>query len=145
MHLPEFRCLNRIIGVEGIRGPMVVVVVNATRYLHFISYPTTLTALGMVGLNWWRLGSTVLSCIGNCVLLGAGSISCIVGDVACGVSGGVGWRVGCGISGSVGSGVNLLHHFVFTSSLFGHGLKGTIAVMLLARVLQSTPGVGACS
>jgi hypothetical protein len=68
--------------------------------------------------------------------LGTDSISCIVGDVACGVSGGVGWKVGCGISGSVGSGVNLLHHFVFTSSLFSHELKGTIVVTSLARVLR---------
>jgi hypothetical protein len=127
--------LNRIIGVEGIRDPVVAVVVSTTRYLHLISYSTTLTALGMVGLNWWRLGSSVLSCTARCVLLGANSVSCIVGDVACGVSGNIGWRVGCGIIISVGSRVHLLHHFVFTSSLFGHGLKWTIAATSLTRVL----------
>jgi hypothetical protein len=43
--------LNRIIGVEGIRDPVVAVVVSTTHYLHFISYPTPLTALGVVGLK----------------------------------------------------------------------------------------------
>jgi hypothetical protein len=76
----------------------------------------------MVGLNWWRLGSHVLSCICGCVLLGADSISCIVGDVACGVSGNSGWGVVYGISYNVETGVDLLHHFVFTSSLFSHEL-----------------------
>jgi hypothetical protein len=129
--------LNRIIGVEGIKDPMIAIVVSAMRFLHFVSYPTTLTALGVVGLNWWRLGFSVLYWIGSCIFLGVGNVSCIVGDVTCGVSGGVGWRVGCGISSNVGSGVDLLHHFVFTSSLFSHGLKGTIVAMSLARVLRS--------
>jgi hypothetical protein len=42
--------------------------------------------------------------------------------------------VGRGISGSVGSGVDRLYYLVFTSFLFSHGLKGTIATTSLARV-----------
>jgi hypothetical protein len=78
----------------------------------------------VVRLYGWRLSSSILPCIGSSVLLGASSISCIVGDVACGVSSGVGWRVGYGISGSVGSKVDLLHYFIVTCSLFSHMLKG---------------------
>jgi hypothetical protein len=58
---------------------MVAVVVSTTYYLYFTLYPTTLTAFSMVSLNWWRLGSSVLSCIGGCIFLGTGSISYIVG------------------------------------------------------------------
>jgi hypothetical protein len=66
--------------------------------------------------------------------LGASGISCIVGDVACGVSGSIGWRVGRGIGGSGGSRVDRLYYFVFTSFLFNHGIKGTIVLTSLARV-----------
>jgi hypothetical protein len=42
------------------------------------------------------------------------------------------------------AGFDRLHYFVFTSSLFSHGLKGGVAATSLARVLRPTPGVGAC-
>jgi hypothetical protein len=38
-----------------------------------------------------------------------------------------------------------VHYFVFTSSLFSHGLKGGVVATSLARVLRPTSGVGACS
>jgi hypothetical protein len=38
-----------------------------------------------------------------------------------------------------------LHHFIFTSSLFNHQLKEALATVLLARMFQFAPGVGACS
>jgi hypothetical protein len=134
-----------IVGVEGIMDPVVAVVVSTTCYFHFVSYMSTLTTFGVVGLYWWRLSSSILPCIGSNVLLGSSSISYIVGDVAYDVSSGVGWRVGCGVSGSVGSKVDWLHYFVFTSSLFSYGLKGSNAATSLVRVLRPTPRVGACS
>jgi hypothetical protein len=60
-----------------------------------------LTALGTVGFYCWRLSFSVLPCI----------------------SSGVRWRIGRGVGGSVGSKVDQLHYFIFTSSLFSHGLK----------------------
>jgi hypothetical protein len=63
--------LDGVIGVKGIRDPIVVVV----WVLHFISYELTLIAPSMCGLCWWRLNSRVLSCItGDVLLLGASSI-----------------------------------------------------------------------
>jgi hypothetical protein len=122
--------MNMIVGVKGMRDPVVAVVVSTVCYFHFVSYTSMLTAFGMVGLYRWRLSCSVLPCIGSDVLLGTSSVSCIVGDVACGVSGGV----GCSVSDSVGSKVDRLHYFVFTSSLFSHGLNGGIAAASLARV-----------
>jgi hypothetical protein len=62
--------------------------------------------------------------------LGASSMGYVVGNVARGISGGIGWRV----FGSVGSGVDQLYYFIFTSSLFSHGLEGTFATTSLARM-----------
>jgi hypothetical protein len=61
-----------------------------------------------------------LSWVGADVWLGTSSISCIIGDAACGVSGSMGWRIGRSVGCCVGSGVDLLHYFVFTSSFFNH-------------------------
>jgi hypothetical protein len=76
--------------------------------------------------------------------LGTSSISCVVGDVACSVGGSISWRIGRSISCGVGSGIDGLHHFVFTSSLFRYWLKGTIATTSLVRMLRSAPGIRAC-
>jgi hypothetical protein len=82
------------------------------------------------------------------VSLDVGSISCVVGDVASGVGWSVcrsiSYRVGWSISCSVGSGLDQLHYFIFTSSLFSHRLKGTLAATSLARTFRSAPGVGTC-
>jgi hypothetical protein len=129
---------------------VVAVIVSTLCYLHFVSYTSMLSAFSTVSLHWRRSGSSVLSRVCS---LGAGNISCSVGDVACGVSGGNCWRVGYNIGSrvgsminySIGSGIGRLHHFVFTSSLFSYWLKGTMAAMSLARMFQSTPGVGTCS
>jgi hypothetical protein len=37
-----------------------------------------------------------------------------------------------------------LHYFIFTSSLFIHWLKGTLAATSLVRTFHSTPGAGTC-
>jgi hypothetical protein len=80
--------------------------------------------------------------------LGAGNISCIVGDIACGVGGGIGWRIGCSVGNRIGCGVGSeigrLHYFVFISYLFSYWFKGTVATTSLARMFQSSPGVGTC-
>jgi hypothetical protein len=74
--------------------------------------------------------------------LGTSSIGCVVDIVACGISGGIGWRV---VGGSVGSGVDRLYHFVFTSFLFNHKLKGAIATTLLVKMFCPASGVRACN
>jgi hypothetical protein len=137
MHVPKLYCLDVVVGIKSVRDPMVAVVVSTSCYLHFASYTSTLTTFSVVSLHRWRLGSCVLPwvCSGVC------SISCIVGDVARSVDGGIGWRIGCGIHSriggrvncGVGSGVGRLHYFIFTSSLFSYRLKGTVAATSLAR------------
>jgi hypothetical protein len=122
--------LDGIVCVERIRDPMIAVVVSTTFYLHFVSFASTLATFSMVGLCWRRLSSSILSWIGGDIWLGANNIGFVVADVACGVSSAVGWRVSRG----VGSGVDRLYYFVFTSSLFSHGLKRTITLMSLARM-----------
>jgi hypothetical protein len=77
-----------------------------------------------------------------------GSVSCVVGNV----TNSVGWSVcrgiGCRVSWSIGcsisSGIDLLHDFVFSSSLFSHGLKGTLAVVSAMRMFQSAPRIRTC-
>jgi hypothetical protein len=135
MHVPQLCCLDGIVGIKGIRDPMMVVVVSTSCYLHFIS--STLTTFSVVSLHWWRLGSWVLPWV-NGVCMGVGIISCIVGDVARSVGDGVGRSISC----SIGSRIGWLHHLLFTSSLFSYCLKGTIVTMLLTRTFRSTPGVG---
>jgi hypothetical protein len=68
------------------------------------------------------------------VSLNAGSVSCVVGDVTSGAGWSVCRGIGCRVSWSIGSGLDRLHDFVFTSSLFSHGLKGTLAAASVARM-----------
>jgi hypothetical protein len=51
VHDPEICSLNRVVGVEGVRDPMRVVVICASSYLDFISYAGTLTSLRTIGLD----------------------------------------------------------------------------------------------
>jgi hypothetical protein len=85
-----------------------------------------------------------LSWVCDDISLNVGSVSCIVGDVASGVGRGIGCRVSWTISCSISSGIDQLHYFIFTSSLFSYWLKGTLAATSLASTFQSTPGVGTC-
>jgi MFS superfamily sulfate permease-like transporter len=140
--------LDKVVGIKGVRDPMVTVVVSMPCYLHFVSYALTLASFYAISLHWWRLSSCIVPWVCGDVPLDIGSIRCIVGNVF----GGVGWsvcrgiscRVGWNISCSVGSGIDRLHYFVFTSSLFSHWLKGTLAAALLARMIRSAPGIGTC-
>jgi hypothetical protein len=140
--------LDGIVGVEGVESPVITVVVSTTFYLHFISYMSMLTAFSVVSFRRRRLGSSILSWVCSDVWLCTGSISCIVGDVACGVSSSIGWRishsVGCGVGSRIGYGVDRLCYFIFSSSLFSYWLKGTVATTSLARMFRHALGVRAC-
>jgi tetrahydromethanopterin S-methyltransferase subunit D len=146
--VPQLRFLDGVVGVKGVRDPMVTIVVSTSCYLHFVSCVLTLTAFCVISLHWRRLSSFIMPWVCDGVSLDVGSISCIIGDVV----GGIGWsicrsvscRVSWSISCSVRSGIDRLHYFIFTSSLFSYRLKGTLATASLARMFRSAPGVGTC-
>jgi hypothetical protein len=62
VHDPEICSLDRVIGVEGVRHPMLAVVVCVPSYFDFISYVATPTSLCMIGLD--RGGCTPASRLG---------------------------------------------------------------------------------
>jgi hypothetical protein len=148
VHDPEICSLDRDVGVEGVRDPMLAVVVCTPSYLDFISYAVTPTSFYTIGLDRGRLSSCIASWIWGGVPLDVGSVGCIIGGIASGISRGVcrsisrwfGWSIGC----SVGSGISRLHYFVFASSFFSHRVEGTLATTSLARTLRSASGIGTC-
>jgi hypothetical protein len=140
VHDPEIYSLDRVVGVEGIRDPMLAVVVCTPSYLDFIFYAVMPTSLSTIGLNRRRLSSFIASWIWGRVSLDVGSVGCVVGGIASGISQGACWS----IRRWVGSGISRLHYFVFTSSFFSHKVEGTLATTLLARTLRSASGIGTC-
>jgi hypothetical protein len=130
-----------VVGVEGVRYPMLAVVVCAPSYFDFISYAVASTSLCMIGLDQMRLSSYIASWIWWRVSLDVSSIGCIVGGIASGISRGVWWSISRWVVWSIGcsvvSGVTRLHYFVFTSSFFSHRVEGTLAMTSLARMLRS--------
>jgi hypothetical protein len=44
MHDPEICSFNGVVGVKGVRDPMLAVVVSTSSYLDFISYGVTLSS-----------------------------------------------------------------------------------------------------
>jgi hypothetical protein len=60
VHVPQLCCLDGIVGIKGVRDPMVTVIVSTSCYLHFVSYTLTLTAFRAVSLHRWRFSSCVL-------------------------------------------------------------------------------------
>jgi hypothetical protein len=130
-----------VVGVEGVRYPMLAVVVCAPSYFDFISYAVASTSLCMIGLDQRRLSSYIASWIWWRVSLDVSSIGCIVGGIASGISRGVWWSISRWVVWSIGcsvvSGVTRLHYFVFTSSFFSHRVEGTLAMTSLARMLRS--------
>jgi hypothetical protein len=139
VHDPEFCSLDRVVGVKGVRDPVLAIVVSRSSYLNFISYAVALASLIMIGLDQRRLSSCVVSWVRSDICLNIGNIGCIVGDITSGIrrvvcwciSHRVGWSVGC----SIGSGVDRLRYFVFASSLFSYRVEGTMATTSLARTL----------
>jgi hypothetical protein len=61
MHDPEICSLNGVVGVKGVRDPMLAVVVSASSYLDFISYTVALASFCTIGLDQRRLGSCIVS------------------------------------------------------------------------------------
>jgi hypothetical protein len=96
----------------------------------------TLASFYTIGLYLWRLSSCIMPWVWGGISLDIGSVSCVVGDVGVGwsVCRSIGCRVSWSVSCSIGSGVDQLHHFIFTSSLFSHWLQGTLAATSLARM-----------
>jgi hypothetical protein len=93
MHDPEICSLNGVVGVEGVRDPMLTVVVSTSSYLDFISYAVTLTSFCTIGLDRRRLSSCIVSWVWSNVCLNIGSIGCIVNDVTSGIGRIVCWSI----------------------------------------------------
>jgi hypothetical protein len=93
VHDPEICSLDRVVGVEGVRDPMLAVVVCTPSYLDFISYAVTSTSFCTIGLDRRRLSSCIASWIWGGVPLDVGSVGCIVGGIASGISRGVCWSI----------------------------------------------------
>jgi hypothetical protein len=48
VHDPEICSLNGVVGVKGVRDPVLAIVVSTSSYLDFISYAVALASLGTV-------------------------------------------------------------------------------------------------
>jgi hypothetical protein len=94
VHVPQLRCLDGVVGIKGVRDPVVTVVVSTPCYLHFVSYALTLATFRTISLHRQRLSSCILSWICRGIPLDVASVSCVVGDVAGCVGSGVGWSIG---------------------------------------------------
>jgi hypothetical protein len=51
MHDPEFCSLNGVVGVKGVRDPMLAVIVSTSSYLDFVSYAVMLASFCTIGLD----------------------------------------------------------------------------------------------
>jgi hypothetical protein len=81
VHDPEICSLDRVVGVEGVRDPILVVIVCTSGYLDFISYAVMLTSLRTIGLDQRRMSSCMASWVWDGVPLDVGSVGCIVGGI----------------------------------------------------------------
>jgi hypothetical protein len=150
VHNLEFCSLDGVVGVKGVRDPMLAVVVSASSYLDFISYAVALASFYTIGLDQRRLSSCIVSWVSSGIPLNMDNSGCVVDDVTNIIDRRVCWSVGCSIGWSIccgiGSWVDWLCYFVFASTFFSHWVEGTLATMSLARMLRSTfaSGVGTC-
>jgi hypothetical protein len=146
MHDPEFCSLDGVVGVKGVRDPMLAVVVSTSSYLDFISYTVVLASLCTIGLDQRRLSSCIVSWVWSGVPLNIDSIGCVVDDVTSGIDQSICWSINCSIGWSIccgiGSGVDWLCYFVFASTFFSHRVEGTLAMTSLARTLRSASASG---
>jgi hypothetical protein len=99
VHDSEICSLDGVVSVEGVRSPMLAVVVCTSSYLDFISYAVAPTSFCMIRLDWRRLSSCVASWIWGRVPLDVGSVSCVAS-----ISRGVCWSISCGISSGISEG-----------------------------------------
>jgi hypothetical protein len=150
VHDPEICSLDGVVGIKGVRDPVLTIVVNTSSYLDFISYVVELASLSTIGLDQRRLSSYVVSWVRSNICLNIGSIGYVVGNITSGIGRVVCWgiscRVGWGVGCSIGSGVDRLRYFIFASSLFSYRVEGTLSTTSLARTLRSAfaYGVGTC-
>jgi hypothetical protein len=55
--------VDGVVGIEGIRDPVVAVVFSTAYYFLFVSYGLLLITPSTCGLSWSRLSFRILSCI----------------------------------------------------------------------------------
>jgi hypothetical protein len=148
VHDLEFCSLDRVVGIKGVRDPMLAVVVSTSGYLHFISYAVALASLCTIGLDQRRRSSCVVSWVWSGVPLNIGNVGYIVDDVTTGIDQSVCWSIGYSISRSIccsmGNRVDWLCYFIFASASFSHRVEGTLPTTSLARTLRSSSGVRTC-
>jgi hypothetical protein len=87
VHDPEICSLNGVVGVKGVRDPVLAVIVSTSSYLDFISYAVTLASFRAIGLDQGRLSSCIVSWVWSGASLNVGSIGCIVDDVTAALAG----------------------------------------------------------
>jgi hypothetical protein len=85
VHDPEICSLDGVVGVKGVRDPVLAIVVSTSSYLDFISYAVALASLSTIDLDQRRWSSCVVSWVRSNVCLNIGSIGCIVGNVTSGI------------------------------------------------------------
>jgi hypothetical protein len=148
VHDPEICSLDGVVGVKGVRDPVLAIVVRTSCYLDFISYVVALTSLSTIDLYQKRRSSCVVSWVRSDVCLSIGSIGCVVSDVTSsiglviywGISHMICWSVSC----SVGNRVDRLCYFVFASSFFSYRVERTLTTTSLTRTLRSASGERTC-
>jgi hypothetical protein len=77
VHDPEICSLDGVVGVEGVRYPMLAVVVCTSSYLDFISYAVSPASFCSIGQDRRRLSSCIASWIWGAVPLDVGSVASI--------------------------------------------------------------------
>jgi hypothetical protein len=95
VHDPEICSLDGVVGVKGVRDPVLAIVVNTSSYLDFISYVVALASLSTIGLDQRRLSSCVVSWVRSDIFLNIGSIGCVVGNITSGIGRVVCWGISC--------------------------------------------------
>jgi hypothetical protein len=101
VHKPELYSLDGVVGIEGVRDPMLTVVVSTSSYLNFISYVVALASLYTIGLDQRRLSSYIVSWVWGDIPLNMDDIGCVIDDVASVISRGICWSIGCSVGRSV--------------------------------------------
>jgi hypothetical protein len=144
VHDLEIYSLDGVVGIKGVRDPVLTIVVSTSSYLDFISYAVALASLCNIDMDQRRRGSCVVSWIRSDVCLNVGSIGCVVGNVTSGVELIVCWGVSNRIGWSIGRSIDRLCYFIFASSFLSHRVEGTLATTSLAWTLRSASGVGTC-